>query len=61
MLFCGFEAFVVAMIMALAAWLFDTLRPWTIIGGNLVATLIMLAVLFRDHSLSLGELMTSAE
>ena len=61
MLFCCFEVFVLAMIMALAAWLFHTLPPWTIIGGNLVAGLIMLAILFRDHSLSLGEVLTSAE
>ncbi len=61
MLFCCFEVFVLAMITALAAWLFNTLQPWTIIGCNLVAALIMLAILFRDHSRSLGELMTSAE
>ena len=61
MLFCCFEVFELAMITVLAAWLFNTLQPWTIIGGNLVATLIMLAILFRDHSLSFGQLMTSAE
>ena len=61
MLFCCFEVFVLAMIMVLGAWLFHTLPPWTIIGGNLVAGLIMLAILFRDHSLSLGEVLTSAE
>jgi CBS-domain-containing membrane protein len=49
------------MIMTLGAWLFHTLPPWTIIGGNLVAGLIMLAILFRDHSVSLGEVLTSAE
>ena len=53
--------FVLAMITALAAWLFNTLQPWTIIGSNLVAALIMLAILFRDHSRSLGVLMTSVE
>jgi hypothetical protein len=61
MLFCCFEVFVLAMITVLGAWLFHTLPPWTIIGGNLVAGLIMLAILFRDHSLSLGEVLTSAE
>ncbi len=61
MLFCCFEVFALAMITALAAWLFHTLPPWTIIGGNLVAGLIMVAILFRDHSLSLGEVLTSAE
>ncbi len=40
---------------------FQTLQPWSIIASNLVATLIMLAILFRDHSPSFGELMTSAE
>jgi hypothetical protein len=34
MLFCCFEVFVLAMIMALAAWLFNTLHPWSIIGAT---------------------------
>jgi CBS-domain-containing membrane protein len=46
---------------SLAACLFNTLHPWSIIGGNLVAALIMLPILFRDHGRSLGELVTSAE
>jgi hypothetical protein len=61
MLFCCFEVFALTMIMALGAWLFHTLPPWTIIGANLVAGLIVLAILFRVHSLSPGEFLTSAE
>jgi hypothetical protein len=61
MLFCCFEVFALAMITVLGAWLFHTLPPWTIIGGNLTAGLIMLAILFRDHSLSLSQVMISAD
>jgi len=60
-LFGVFKVFALAMIMTLGAWLFHTLPPWTIIGGNLVAGLIMMAILFRDHSVSLGEVLTSVE
>jgi CBS-domain-containing membrane protein len=27
--------------------------PWSILGGNLVASLVMLGILFRDHRFSL--------
>jgi CBS-domain-containing membrane protein len=47
--------------MVLSPWLFNTLHPWAILGGNLVAALIMLGILFRDHHFSLHEAMTSGE
>jgi hypothetical protein len=55
MLFCCFEVFVFAMIAALAEWLFDSLAWWTILAGNLLAALAMLAVFFRGHRLAWRE------
>ena len=60
-LFCCFEVAVVAAMMILGSWLLDTLQPWAILGGNLVAALVMLGILFRDHRFSLHELQTSGE
>jgi hypothetical protein len=61
MLFCCFEVAVLAAMMILGAWLLDTLQPWAILGGNLVAALVMLGLLFRDHHFTLHELRTSGE
>jgi len=61
MLFCCFEVAVLAAMMILGAWLLDTLQPWAILGGNLVAALVMLGLLFRDHHFSFHELRTSGE
>ncbi|MBI2529301.1 MAG: hypothetical protein HYV93_25355 [Candidatus Rokubacteria bacterium] len=52
MLFVCFEVFSIAMIAALAAWLFDALAWWTVLAGNLVAALAMLGYLFREHHLA---------
>ena len=60
-LFCCFEVAVFAAMMILGSWLLDTLQPWAILGGNLVAALVMLSILFRDHRFSLHELRTSGE
>jgi hypothetical protein len=60
-LFCCFEVVVFAAMMILGSWLLDTLQPWAILGGNLVAALVMLGILFRDHRFSLHELRTSGE
>jgi len=60
-LFCCFEVAVFAAMMILGSWLLDTLQPWAILGGNLVAALVMLGILFRDHRFSLHELRTSGE
>ncbi len=61
MLFCCFEVAALASVALLASWLFDTLRPWAIIGANVVAALVMLGILFRDHRTSLRQLLTSGE
>jgi CBS-domain-containing membrane protein len=47
--------------MVLGSWLLDTLQPWAILGGNLVAALVMLSILFRGHHFSLHEALTSGE
>ena len=60
-LFCCFEVAVFAAMMILGSWLLDTLQPWAILGGNLVAALVMLGILLRDHHFSLHELRTSGE
>jgi hypothetical protein len=60
-LFCCFEVAVFAAMMLLDSWLLDTLQPWAILGGNLVAALVMLGLLFRDHHFTLHELRTSGE
>jgi hypothetical protein len=61
MLFCCFEVAVFLAMMVLGSWLFNTLHPWAILGGNLVAALVMLGILFRDHRFSLHETLTSGE
>jgi hypothetical protein len=55
MLFCCFEVFVVAMIAALAEWVFESLAWWTILTGNLIAALVMLGVFFRGHRVAWRE------
>jgi CBS-domain-containing membrane protein len=45
----------------LGSWMFNTLSPWAILGGNLVAALVMLGILFRDHHFTLHEALTSGE
>jgi len=61
MLFCCFEVAALAAMAVLASWLLDTLRPWAIIGANFLAALTMLGLLFRDHHVSVRELLTSGE
>lgn len=61
MLFCCFEVAVFAAMMILGSWLLDTLQPWAILGGNLVAALVMLTLLFRGHHFSLHVLRTAGE
>lgn len=61
MLFCCFEVITFLAMVALGSWLFDALRPWAILGGNLVAALMMQGILFRDHHFSLHEALTSGE
>lgn len=61
MLFCCFEVAMLAALMILESWLLNTLQPWAILGANLVAAVVMLGILFRDHRMSFAELMTSGE
>jgi len=61
MLFCCFEVAAFLAMMTLGSWLLDTLRPWAILGGNLVAAVVMLAILFRDHNVSLREALATSE
>ena len=55
MLFCCFEVFALAMISALGQWLFESLAWWTILVGNFIAALVMLAVFFRGHRVAFRE------
>jgi hypothetical protein len=55
MLFCCFEVFAVAMIAALAEWLFESIAWWTILTANLIAALVMLGVFFRHHRVAWRE------
>jgi hypothetical protein len=55
MLFCCFEVFFFAMLAALAEWLLESLAWWTILTGNLIAALVMLAVFFRGHRVAWRE------
>ena len=45
----------------LASWLLETLHPWSIIGGNFVAVLVMMGILVSNHHVSLAEALSSAE
>ena len=61
MLFCCFEVAVFLAMATLGSWLLDTLQPWAILGGNFVAALLMLGILFRDHHFSVHEMLVSGE
>jgi hypothetical protein len=61
MLFCCFEVAAFLAMTVLGSWMFNTLSPWAILGGNLVAALAMLGILFRDHHFTLHEALTSGE
>ena len=61
MLFCCFEVAAFLAMTVLGSWLFNTLSPWAILGGNLVAALVMLGILFRDHHFTIHEALTSGE
>src|SRR5882724_6295718 len=59
MLFCCFEVAALAALQILGSWLLHTLEPWSILGANLVAAVVMLGLLFLHHQRSLKEVMTS--
>jgi hypothetical protein len=59
MLFCCFEVFSIALIAILAEWLFETLAWWTILGGNVLASLVMLGYFFRGHRVAWREFLAA--
>jgi hypothetical protein len=61
MLFLCFEVAAFAFIAVLGSWLLHTITPAAIIGANLIATVVMLFLLFRNHRRAPGEVLTSAE
>ena len=61
MLFLCFEVAAFAFVAVLGSWLLHTITPAAIIGANLIATVVMLFLLFRNHRRAPGEVLTSAE
>ncbi len=55
MLFCCFEVFTFVMISVLAYWLLETIAWWTILAGNLLASVIMLGCFLRGHRMAWRE------
>jgi hypothetical protein len=55
MLFCCFEVFFAAMLTILAEWLLEAMPWWTILGGNLLAAIVMLGFFFREHRVTWRE------
>jgi hypothetical protein len=47
--FTSFEIFFFGLILIAASWVLDELAGWTILVGNLLATIAMLAYYFRRH------------
>ena len=61
MLFCCFEVAALAMIAVLGEWLFETLPRWSIVTGNLAATVGILGVLMRRHRVAWHAFLSTAE
>jgi len=59
MLFCCFEVFFIALIAVLAERLLEAIAWWTILAGNLVASVVMLGYFFRGHRVAWQEFMTA--
>jgi hypothetical protein len=55
MLFCCFEVFTIVMISVLAHWLLETISWWTILAGNLLASVAMLGSFLRGHRVAWRE------
>jgi hypothetical protein len=55
MLFCCFEVFFAALLTILAEWLLEAIPWWTILGGNLLAAIVMLGFFFREHRVTWRE------
>ncbi len=61
MLFCCLEVAAFLMIFVLAERLLEDLAPWAILGANLLAAVVMLALLFHSHRRSPAELLVAGE
>ncbi len=61
MLFCCFEVFFFGLIAVLAEWLLEALAWWTILLGNLLAALAMLAFFFREHQVAWRRFLSARE
>lgn len=61
MLFCCFEVFFAVMLMILAEWLFEALAWWNIFAANLLAAVVMLTYLFREHRVAWREFLSAGE
>ena len=55
LLFCCFEVFFAALLTILAEWLLEAIPWWTILGGNLLAAIVMLGFFFREHRVTWRE------
>jgi hypothetical protein len=55
MLFCCFEVSFAALLTILAEWLLEAIPWWTILGGNLLAAIVMLGFFFREHRVTWRE------
>jgi hypothetical protein len=53
--------FFIVMLMTLAEWLFEALAWWNILAANLLAALVMLAYLFREHRVAWREFLSARE
>jgi len=61
MLFCCFEVFFALAVMIMAERLLEEISTWAILTGNLVAMVVMLAILFRRHHRMPAEVLTAGE
>jgi hypothetical protein len=61
LLFCCFEVFFVALVAITAEWLLESLAWWTILLGNLLAALVMLAFFFRAHRVAWRRFLSARE
>jgi len=55
MLYCCFEVFFAAMVTVFAEWLLEAVPWWTIVAGNLLATVVMVGFLLREHRVAWRE------
>jgi hypothetical protein len=59
MLFCCFEVFFIGLVAILAERLLETIAWWTILAGNLLASLVMLGYFLRGHQLAWREFLAA--